>query len=394
MKKIDRRIVIIASLIFIIGLAYGIMRYLIALKEDQPMRPPEDARRYVKVDTVQYETLWAPVSAPGRLYSLAEVELVAEASGKIETSTIELKKGAQFNQGDILFTIYPDEAMLALRARKSQFLNMLANLLPDISIDFPEKEEVFRDFFSAIDIDKPLPEFPEVESEKLKIFLASRNVLSEYLNIQKDELKLSRHTLKAPFNGTYQEVYLEAGAYVNTGGRVARAIRTDKLELEVPLERIDADWVKPGDKVKVISDRSHHEWEGIVIRKNQFVDPNTQSQGVFIQLSNSNELPLLAGEFLHAEFEGHPVDNVMTMPRNAVVNTNEVFVVVDGRLEKRTINIVKVNERTLLFNGLEEGEILVSQPMVNVLEGTLVKTGLESRNPEKDDNKERGRRQK
>ncbi|MFW5644896.1 MAG: efflux RND transporter periplasmic adaptor subunit [Bacteroidota bacterium] len=394
MKKIDRRIVIVASLIFIIGLAYGVMRYLIALKEDQPMNLPEDARRFVKVDTVQYETIWTPVSAPGRLNSLAEVELVAEASGKIKTSGIELKKGARFKQGDILFTIYPDEARLALRARKSQFMNMLANLLPDISIDYPEKEEVFRDFFSAITIDKPLPDFPEVESEKLKIFLASRNVLSEYLNIQKDELKLSRHTLLAPFNGTYQQVYLEAGAYVNTGGRVAKAIRTDKLELEVPLERIDADWVKTGDKVKVISDRSHHEWEGIVIRKNQFVDPNTQSQGVFIQLSNDNELPLLVGEFLHAEFAGHPVDHVMRMPRNAVINSNEVFVVVEGRLEKRIINVVKVNERTLLFSGLEEGEVLVIQPMVNILEGTLVRTGTEPESQTTRGNKERGRAQK
>lgn len=394
MKKIDRRIVIVASLIFIIGLAYGIMRYLIALKEDQPMRPPEDARRFVQVDTVKYETIWAPVSAPGRLNSFAEVELVAEASGKIETSNVELKKGSKFKQGEILFTIYPDEVKLSLRARKSQFLNMLANLLPDLSIDFPEKEKLFRNFFSSIDIDKPLPEFPVVESEKLKIFLASRNVLSEYLSIQKDELKLSRHTLKAPFNGTYQDVYLEAGAYVNTGGRVARAIRTDKLELEVPLERIDADWVKPGDKVRVISDRSNHEWKGVVIRKNQFVDPNTQSQGVFIQLSNNNELPLLAGEFLHADFSGHPVNNVMKMPRNAVVNSNEVFVVVDGRLEKRFINIVKLNERTLLFNGIEEGETLVIQPMVNVLEGTLVKTGAESKEMKGRSNKDSVRGQK
>lgn len=363
------------SLVFIVGLAYGIMRYLIALKEDQPMRPPEDARRFVQVDTVNYSTIWSPVSAPGRLSSLAEVELIAEASGKIETTKTELKKGSKFNKGDVLFTIYPDEAELALRARKSQFLNMLANLLPDISIDFPDKEKVFRDFFSSIDTNKPLPEFPEIETEKLKIFLASRNIYSEYLNIQKDELQLSRHSLKAPFDGTYREVYLEAGAYVNTGGRVARAIRTDLMELEVPLERIDAEWIKSGDKVKVFSDRSSHEWEGVVIRKNQFVDPNTQSQGVFIRLYNNNELPLLAGEFLHAEFHGHPVEKVMKIPRNAVVNSNEVFAVVDGRLEKRIINIVKVNERTLLFRGLEEGEIIVVQPMVNVLEGTPVKTG-------------------
>lgn len=375
MRKVNRRIVIIASLIFIIGLAYGIMRYLISLKEEPPMRPPDDARRYVQADTVEYKTIRSPVSAPGRLLSVTELDLVAEASGKIEAREIELKKGAKFKKGDILFTIYPDEAELALKARKSQFLNSLANLLPDISIDYPNYEKTFRTFFSSIDINHKLPEFPDVNDEKFRIFLASRNILSEYFGIKKDELQLSRHTLKAPFNGTYREVYLEAGAFINTGGRVARAIQTDQLELEVPLQRVDADWVKIGDKVTVRSDRGNYKWIGTVIRKNQFVDPNTQSRGIFILLKNNNELPLLEGEFLHAEFAGNPVENVMELPRNAVFNTNEVFIVVDERLEKRTINVVKVNERTLLFNGLDEGLLVVAQPMINVLEGTLVNIG-------------------
>jgi multidrug efflux pump subunit AcrA (membrane-fusion protein) len=390
MRKVNRRIVIIASLIFIIGLAYGIMRYLISLKEDAPMRPPDDARRYVQVDTVDYKTVWSPVSAPGRLLSVTELDLVAEASGKIEAREVELKKGARFKKGDILFTIYPDEAELALKARKSQFLHSLAILLPDISIDHSDYEKSFRNFFSSIDIDEKLPEFPEVKDEKLRIFLASRNILSEYFGIQKDELQLSRHTLQAPFDGTYREVYLEAGAYINTGGRVASAIQTDMLELEVPLQRVDADWVKIGDKVNVHSDRGNHEWTGTVIRKNQFVDPSTQSRGVFIRLYNNNELPLLEGEFLHAEFSGNPVEGVMELPRNAVFNTNEVFIVADERLEKRTINVIKVNERTLLFNGIEEDQLIVAQPMINVLEGTLVNIGKGDADDTRDQKKGKG----
>jgi membrane fusion protein, multidrug efflux system len=374
MRKIDRRIVIVATFIFIVVLAFGLMKYLISLKEDPPTRPPGDKRRLVKVDAVKYSTVWSPVSAPGRLLSVSEVDLVAEASGKIETQKIELKKGARFRKGDILFTIYTTEFELSLKARKSQFLNMLANLLPDVSIDFQDHEQAFRQFFSSIDLDKPMPAFPEVKNDKLRIFLASRNVLAEFLNIQKDELQLSRHTIRAPFDGTYKEVYMEAGAYTNTGGRVAKAIRTDVLELEVPLERIDAEWVKIGDKVVVRSDRSQERWNGTVIRKNQFIDPNTQSQGIFIRLSNNNHVPLLPGEFLHAEFHGHPISGVMEMPRNAVFNNNEVFVVVNERLEKRSIKVIKLNERTLLFNGIDEGAMMVMQPLINVLEGTPVST--------------------
>ena len=372
MRKIDKRIVVIAAFIFIVGLAYGLMRFLAAQKEDLQRRPLMEAKRFVKADSVKYATIISPVSADGRLTSIAEVDIVAEASGRLQQGDVSLKKGAKFSQGDILFVVYPDEAALALKASKSQFLNTLANLLPDIRIDFPEHEQGYMEFFSSISLDHPLPAFPEVENEKIKIFLTSRNVLSQYYNIRKDELQLSRRTSIAPFDGTFTEVNLEVGSYTNTGGRIAKAIRTDELELEVPVVRFDAAWIKIGDPVTVRSDIRGLTWKGKVIRKSQFVDQNTQSQAIFIKIQNHRNPALLAGEYLMAEFPGHPVENAMEVPRNVVFNTNEVFVIVDNRLEKRVANIIKENKKTLIFNGLEEGEVLVMQPLINVLEGTLV----------------------
>jgi len=373
MRKIDRRIVIIAALIFIVAMAYGLMKYLISLKEEPPMRPAVEAKRFVKTETVAYSSIYTPVSEPGRLSSIAEVDIIAEASGKIQSGNVPLKKSSSFSKGDKLFVVYPDEAALALKARKSQYLNILANIIPDIRLDFPDRESDYMEFFSSISSDKPLPKFPEIMDEKLRIFLTTRNVLGEYYSIQKDELQLRRHTVYAPFDGTYTDVYLEVGAYTNTGGRVAHAIRTNDLELEVPLQIFDAKWVKIGDNVTARSETRDLEWTGKVLRKSEFVDENSQRQSVFVRLNNTGpKNTVLSGEYLSTVFPGHPVENVMEIPRNAVFNTNEVFVVVDGRLENRTINIIKTNERTLIFNGLEVGEIIVVQPLINVLEGTLV----------------------
>jgi len=372
MRKIDRRIVIVVSVIFILGLAYGLMKFLIAQKEPPPVRRSIEARRYVKVEPVHYNTIKSSVSAPGRLASVAEVEIVAEASGKIEAGKIVLKKGSGFSKGDVLFVVYPDEARLSLKARKSQYQNTLASILPDLAIDFPEHEEGFHRFFSSISINKSLPSLPQVEDDKLKIFLASRNVISEYYSIQRDELQLKRHTVKAPFNGTYKEVYMELGAYTNTGGRVARAIRTDELELEVPLARIDAAWVNIGDPVTVTAENGSFTWDGHVSRKSKFIDENTQSQEIYIRISNNNRQPVMAGEFLVATFPVRPIENVMEIPRNSVFNSNEVFQVREGRLIKKEINVIKINQRTLIFNGLQEGDTVVVQQLINVSEGTLV----------------------
>jgi len=109
MKNIDRRIVILAAFLFIVGLAFGIMKFLIAQKEEPFSRPPVVAKRYVQTEMVDYKTIVSPVKAPGRVSSVSNVDIIAEASGKILVSNIPLKRGAGFSKGDILFTIYPDE---------------------------------------------------------------------------------------------------------------------------------------------------------------------------------------------------------------------------------------------------------------------------------------------
>lgn len=369
---------IVVSVLFILLLAYGLMRFLIAQKEAPPVRRSIEARRYVKVEPVTYRQIASQVSEKGRLASITEIDIVAEASGRIEPGQVALKEGSKFSKGDVLFQVYPDEAILSLKARKSLYQNTLAGIIPDLVIDFPEAEEDFTTFFSSIEVDKALPPMPEIKSDKLKIFLASRNVISEYYSIQRDELQLKRRTVRAPFKGTYKEVYMEPGAYTNTGGRVARAIQTDQLEMEVALVREEAAWVKLGDPVQVVSETRSLTWEGQVIRKSQFVDENTQSQTLFIRITPNKDQSLLAGEYLRAVFPVRPIEGVMEIPRNSVFNSNEVFVVRQGRLAKETIEVIKENERTLIFKGIPEGDTIVVQQLINVSEGTLVQTDKEA----------------
>ena len=227
-------------------------------------------------------------------------------------------------------------------------------------------------FFNAIDMDEELPELPVVDNEKLKIFLASRNVLSEFYGIQQDEKRLSRHSLFAPFNGTFTQVNSEVGGYVNTGGQIARMIRTDQLEVEVPVENEQSRWIKIGDNVKVYSRNKEIERSGVVVRKSDFVDPATQSRSIFVKVQSSVKDELLAGEYKLVEFPGQKIPQAMEFPRSSVFNTNEVFIVIEGKLKKKEINILKRNETTLIFNGLEENTKVVAEPLINVKENSPV----------------------
>jgi len=54
MRRIDKRIVVVAAFVFIVGLAYGLMRFLAAQKEDLRRQPPVEAKRYVQFVNSHY----------------------------------------------------------------------------------------------------------------------------------------------------------------------------------------------------------------------------------------------------------------------------------------------------------------------------------------------------
>ena len=127
-----------------------------------------------------------------------------------------------------------------------------------------------------------------------------------------------------------------------------------------------------GDAATAIDEDQNETWKGRVIRKAKFVDPNTQSIYIYVKLTPSANKPLYKGQYLKAEFGELNFKDVMQIPRNALFNSNEVFVVVDGKLAKRRVNIVKISETTALINGLEEGTLLVLEPLVSATENTPV----------------------
>ncbi len=363
---------IIVALIVLLGGSAALSWLFVSMKPEPPRKPATEAKRFVKALPVTYSEIVSPLKREGRVVSGNDVLLVSEAPGKIEPGEVALKKGTSFKKGQLLAVIYKDEAELALKARKSQFLNSFTNILPDLRIDFPDEYKTYLDYFNKVELGKDLPQLPQIQNEKLKIFLSSRSILSEYYGILQDQKNLERRSLYAPFDGTFSQVNFEVGAYVNTGGQIARMIRTDLLEIEVPVENGNSKWIRIGDRVNVLSGYGSDVLAGTVVRKANFVDVSSQSRSIFVKVRDFSNDDLLAGQYKVVEFPGQRIDGAMEIPRSAVFNSNEVFTVVDGKLKKAEINILKLNEETLLFNGLDEGIFVVTEALINVKENLPV----------------------
>lgn len=360
MEKRQFIIIIIAVVVF--GGSYAASEFLATLKEEPVIRKPPATKKFVETSQVKYTNLKTSVISYGRVENAQSLDLISEVSGRM-TQGIRLKEGQSFKKGELIFYVDDEEASLNLKAQKSNFLRDLAGILPDFKVDFSENFQSWQSYFSQLDTDKKFPPLPEAKSEKEKTYLATKGIYSTYYTIKSAEARLQKHRYYAPFSGSIMEVVMQSGSYVNAGTRIGEILRTGAHELKVSVETKDIPWIQVGSPVQIYSEESQQGWEGEVNRISDYVNQNTQSVDVFVSIF-SNGQKIYDGQFFKASVPARTVENGMIMPRNAIYNGSEVFVLEDSLLKVRDINIIRLTEEDAIFNGLEEGDQLVVEPLL------------------------------
>ncbi len=381
-----QKLIVLGVFVLILLGGYLLMRQFASMKTLPPERPKVVSSNFVKVDQVAYRELDTEVVAYGRITSAQPLTLIAEVGGRLFRGSVLLKPGINFRQGQLLYRINDAEVRLNLQSRKSEFLNLIASSLPDFKIDFTDDYAAWQAYFESLEIDKPLKELPEASSSKVKTFLATRNILRDYYSIKSAEENLRKYYVYAPYDGSIATVNLETGTVVNPGSTIATIIRTDELELEIPMEVGNVRWVKEGAAVEVTSEDGSRSWPGTVSRVADFVDPNSQSINVYIRVDAGPDSGLYDGLYLRAIIPGSRLENAMEIPRRVLVNDDEVFVVEKGVLKTRKVNVQKVNQDQVLIspleaNGLNEGDSLVVEAPSNAIENMRVTTEMMSAQP-------------
>lgn len=326
---------------------------------------------YVKTSIVKNELRPITASGFGQVTSSSMINIMSEVQGEIRANIL-LKKGTSFKQGQLLFTIQNDDVKMALKARKSNYLMLLTNLLPDLKLDYGDNFEAWLEFFNKIDVEKKLPPLPETKSFKEKNFIVSKNVLTEYYNIQSDEERLKKYAITAPFSGSILNAFTDDGAITNPGSPVISVIREGNMEIEVPIANDDIDRVKVGADV-ILSDENGGVASGKVVRKGTYINANTQTVPVFIEIKES-DIPIYNGMYLDASIACEGVENIVELPRKAIFNKNEIYIVENGKLKIQPLNIKMFLEETVLVKDMPDGEVVVMEPLINAKEGLEVET--------------------
>ncbi len=331
----------------------------------------QEQKRTVKATPIEYRSREISLSNMGRVISERAVDIITEVPGEILPGAVALKRGQNFREGQILLKIDDEEARLTIYAQKSDFLTAIANVLPELKIDYQDTYNTWQKYFDQLSVEKPLSPLPEINSSQEKVFFSTRNIINQFYTIKSVEERLDKYIIRAPFTGSYSEVLQEEGAVVNAGTRIARITRSNRLEVELPVRTEDLDFIRNGLVVNVSSPTHRSTWKGSVNRISDIVDPTTQSVNIYISFNPQKER-VYDGQYLEVEIPGTRLKNVMEIPRNAVFNRNEVFLVKENRLHVQPIKIENFNEETLYFSGLEAGEMVVTEPLINAYENMEV----------------------
>ena len=109
-----------------------------------------------------------------------------------------------------------------------------------------------------------------------------------------------------------------------------------------------------------------------------------QVEDPYARSRDRNKPPLAVGMFVSTEIQGRRVSGVVSLPRSAVRDGNQVWVVdSDSRLVFRDINILKAEtDRLIIDEGIQEGDLICVSTLDAVVEGMEVAVAEEDEDEE------------
>ena len=377
-----RKIVVFVLLLVFLGLLIivGSISYNSGVSYGEANAEQIRKSKIINVDSVVVENFVtaaytlnekAPISvkSSGRIVPGKMIGISSEVQGVLESS-ITLKKGTKFRKGDLLFKLRDTDIKLMLAAKKSAYLSLIAQNLPDIATDFSSEFEKWNAFFNAINVDQPLNEFPEFNTTREKNFIISRNILAEYLSIKSDEFRLSKYFQFAPFSGSIVESFTDEGAIVNPGSPVIQIMRNDELEIEIPVPLKYMDNIKVGNTVELRE--NERSFDGVILRKGDFINAKTQNVPVYVKPHNAKSL--YYGMYVEAILKLNSNQNVVKIPRKALFDNERLYTVnqQDSTLVSITLDIRSSDDKFVYVENLSDSVLYVTQPLINKKEKNKV----------------------
>jgi len=202
----------------------------------------------------------------------------------------DLKDGTFVREGETIIEIDSREVENTLFTLRSEFMNGLAAVLPDIKIEDVNAYNRWYNYFINLDIHKTTPELPEILSSQEKIKLSGRGIFSKYYTVKNQEILLSKYKIVAPFSGYLTSQGIIEGSFISRGQQLFYLSDAKNVEIAVPLlvDEINLIDFSKAPSVKIYIDKNEEEaLQGKIYRKETILNRNSQTLNVYVTFYNN-----------------------------------------------------------------------------------------------------------
>jgi len=378
-----RKILKIVAPVLVLAAGIGAVKVLGAAKEAPEKK--EEAPRAISlhVENVRAEQVRLSVRTQGEVSPKTDINLIPQVSGRIISVSDNFAEGGAFAPDATLIKIDDADYKLAVTRAEARVAEAAVNLekqMADARIKRKQWDEWVKD-------GDPTP----LALNAPQVAQAQANLRAAEADMQTAKLNLDRTELSVPFQGRVMERKIGVGQYVTAGTMLGRVFATDKVEIRLPLTdgqlaelNLPIGFVAKGNNAPTVAlsanmgGKDFH-WNGHIVRVNASVDKQTRLVYAIAEVedpygvSADHGMPLAVGLFVNANIEGVVPKDALVMSRDALRGDDKVYVIIDDKLEIRTVAVLSTSKDQLIVaSGVEPGEQVVTSAVRSAYDGMAV----------------------
>ncbi len=384
--SISRQIIIAISII-----AVGILASTILSKfKKPPVKIKEQLPApLVKVTTLKSQDVQMIVHGNGTVEAKLEVEIVPQVSGKVTFVHLQFRPGGFVRAGETIFQIDPRDYALAVQQAEAG----VAEAQVRLELEEAEGEVALQEWEQLNPGTEPISGLvlrkPQIAQARAKLNSAKATLAVARLNLERTKVVL-------PVNVRIVEKTIDLGQYITSGRTIGRAYGMDAVEINVPLEDHELAWFdvpggfngdnsKKGSKViiKTKFAGSEHRWQGHVVRTTGEVDRKSRFVNIVVEVPEPFDAAgakpqLLPGMFVEVLIMGRQLEDVFAVPRYALHNGDQAWVVSNQTLHIKKLEIIRLDENfAYVSDGIEDGIEIILSSLDTVVDGMKIRTKTE-----------------
>jgi len=307
------------------------------------------------------------LTTTGRLRGNESVVVRNEVGGKV--MNIDFKEGEKVRRGERLMKMRSN----VLRAQKKA------------------KRQELELASKRVERQRQVLEQGGISQQEFDILANRKRVLEA--EVEQLEAEIDRTVVRAPFDGVVGLRSVSPGAVISAQSDVAELVQTDPLKLEFTVSERYASALKEGDEIQFrtydpdreVSTGGRDPYNGMSEQDPAgerhtatvyALEPSldTQSHALRARARVANpDAEFRPGGFAKVIVTVRTIEDALTVPATAVMTsgeTNTVWVEVDGKAEKRTVQTgLRTESRVQITRGLEAGDRVVVTNRQQVSEG-------------------------